>query len=203
MFRFHPIHVSGVPFRGSVDAYHAPRLIPPSSNRTCGFPASGSPIDFTNELSSTRLVYQWLRVCLKMDNYFRSTSFRSSGSPFILIVTQLWRDPLAPWALPRFSATMGLSDSDPNRTGGYSFPRGVGMLSLFGWVSQVPRLIFRRALPPDTPESPTVANACCFTVGCRLRPLWKIGRSRFYLTRPNRVHLRCGSRRCRSRLRTV
>ena len=43
MFRLRPTSVTGFPRCGSIAACHAVRPIPPSSNRTCGFPASGSP----------------------------------------------------------------------------------------------------------------------------------------------------------------
>jgi len=44
------------------------------------------------------------------------------------------------------------------------------------WVSQVPRLIFARALSPLTPEGSTVANAHCFTADARLHLIWQAGR---------------------------
>ena len=51
---------------------------------------------------------------------------------------------------------------------GYVFPLRVGRFPLPpGRVSQAPRLIFPRALPPTTPEGPTAACACCFPTGCQ------------------------------------
>ena len=91
---------------------------------------------------------------------------------------------------------------DQGRTRGYSFPQGVVGESTPCRVSQVPLSIFPRVLSPTTPESPTVAYACCFTAGNRLQHLWKTGHSRACVTRPNRVRLRYGSRVRRSRLRT-
>ena len=44
------------------------------------------------------------------------------------------------------------------------------------WVSQVPRLIFAHALSHSTPESSTVAPACCFTADAGLQHIRQIGR---------------------------
>jgi hypothetical protein len=68
-------------------------------------------------------------------------------------------------------------------------------------VSQVPRLIFLRAPSPTTPRSPAAACAHCFTASVRFPLRAKIDHFPFALTRPKRVHLRYGSRICRSRLR--
>ena len=43
LFRLRHSSVSGFSGRASIVACHAAFPIPPSSNRTCGFPASGSP----------------------------------------------------------------------------------------------------------------------------------------------------------------
>ena len=61
-------------------------------------------------------------------------------------------------------------------------------------ASQAPRLIFPRALPPTTPEGPLAAYACCFPTG--LSGFILVGglATFVFLSRPNRVHLRCGSR---------
>lgn len=45
----------------------------------------------------------------------------------------------------------------------------------------------RRPPPPITPDRPTAADACCFTIGSRLRHSWKVGHGQS-LTRPKRVH---------------
>jgi hypothetical protein len=55
-------------------------------------------------------------------------------------------------------------------------------------------LIFPRALSPTTPEGPMSACACCFLTGVSGFIL-RGGLAAFdLLTRPNRVHLRYGSR---------
>jgi hypothetical protein len=69
------------------------------------------------------------------------------------------------------------------------------------WVSQVPRLIFARALSPTTPEGSPSASARCFLDDTRLRLLWQFGRLQS-VTRPKRVRLRYGSRARLARLRT-
>ena len=63
---------------------------------------------------------------------------------------------------------------------GYSFPRPVEPPSQVvspGRVSQVPQSICRRPPSSTTPGSPTAAHARSFTVGCRLHPFGKVGRS--------------------------
>ena len=61
-------------------------------------------------------------------------------------------------------------------------------------ASQAPRLICPRALSPTTPEGPLAAYACCFTNG--LSGFILVGglATFVFLSRPNRVHLRYGSR---------
>ena len=66
---------------------------------------------------------------------------------------------------------------DQDRTEGYAFPSGVVGHPTSCRVSQVPRLIFRHALSPTTPESPTAAYACCFTADDRLRHSRRISHS--------------------------
>ena len=74
--------------------------------------------------------------------------------------------PLLHGRYPASSLSMGLSDSRQGRSTGYVFPPRVARFrSLPGRVSQAPRLIFPRALPPTTPEGPLAASACCFTSG--------------------------------------
>ena len=106
-----------------------------------------------------------------------------------LAVARIWQGPLAPQALPCFPATMGLADSRPE-------PRRRLCLPAWRWalcpprrVSQVPRLILRRAPSPTTPESPAGAHTHYFPTGSRLHHHWQVGHSRFGLTRPKRVHL--------------
>ena len=68
-------------------------------------------------------------------------------------------------------------------------------------ASQVPRLICPRVLSPSTPEGPAAALAPCFAASVRLHPRGRTGRLQVPLTRPNRVHLRYGSRVRFARLR--
>ena len=94
----------------------------------------------------------------------------------------------------RFFATMNPSDSQRSR-----------MTVMFSrhtlvnnppprWVSQVPRLIFPRALSPTTPGGPMAAYSRFFTFGGGLHHSlagWPLSKC---VTRPNWVHLRYGSR---------
>jgi hypothetical protein len=83
--------------------------------------------------------------------------------------------------LPRFFATMGLSDSRQGRFAGYVFPPNVARFrSPPCRASQAPRLICPRALSPTTPEGPMTASACCFILGLLwLHPCRRTGHLRF------------------------
>jgi len=90
---------------------------------------------------------------------------------------------------------MSLSDSRQDHYGSYVFPPRIARFpALSGRASQAPRLILPRALSPTTPEGPLAAYACCFTNG--LSGFTLVGRlaTFIFLSRPNRVHLRYGSR---------
>ena len=88
---------------------------------------------------------------------------------------------------------MGLSDSLPGRATVMSSRRALVASLPPGRASQVPRLIFPRALPPTTPEGPATA---CPLLPHRLSGFILVGglATFVFLTRPNRVHLRYGSR---------
>ena len=58
MVRFRHSSVSGLPVRALAAAYLALHLTPPSSNRTCGFPASGSPVSSRLGLSQVSQIHQ-------------------------------------------------------------------------------------------------------------------------------------------------
>ena len=57
-------------------------------------------------------------------------------------------------------------------------------------TSQVPRLIFRHAPSPITPNSPTGSFARLSPVDGRLHQFWKVGHCYLSVTRPKRVRLR-------------
>ena len=85
--------------------------------------------------------------------------------------------PLAPRALPRFLATVGLSDSQRS-------PLSVmdSLQRLAAWppprrVSQVPRCDCPNASSPNTPGCPAVAHAHCFTTDIRLHHIRQAGRT--------------------------
>ena len=71
-------------------------------------------------------------------------------------VTPLLRS-YGPFRLPTGTAPTVMSSRSALGTSPHP-PRG---------ASQDPRLIFPRALPPTTPESPAAACTRCFTTGCR------------------------------------
>jgi hypothetical protein len=77
---------------------------------------------------------------------------------------------------------------------GYLFPTDVDTTVSPGRVSQVPRPIFPRALSPITPGGPMAAYAHFFTTGFGLHHDPEGWSRSTCVTRPNRVHLRYGSR---------
>ena len=94
----------------------------------------------------------------------------------------------------RFLATMDPSDSQQGRITVMYFRHPLTTLLPPRWVSQVPRLIFPRALSPTTPGGPMAAFVRFFTTGGGLHHSlagWPLS---ICVTRPNRVHLRYGSR---------
>jgi len=111
--------------------------------------------------------------------------------------------PLRSTVITRFPATMSRSDSRPEPTLRLFIPprRWSRRARPPRRVSQVPRLIYLRALSPTTPRSPAAAVAPCFTTSVRFHPHPKTDHFPFAPTRPKRVHLRYGSRIRRSRLR--
>ena len=58
LFRLWSTSVSGFPRRGSMPTGPATRPTPPSSNRTCGFPASGSPESSRLKLAQALQIHQ-------------------------------------------------------------------------------------------------------------------------------------------------
>ena len=96
--------------------------------------------------------------------------------------------------ISRFFATMDPSDSQRSRVTVIYSHHPLATNSPLRWVSQVPRLIFPRALSPITPGGPMAAFTRSFTIGDGLHHSlagWPLSKC---VTRPNRVHLRYGSR---------
>ena len=96
--------------------------------------------------------------------------------------------------ISRFLATMDPSDSQRSRMKVMFFLHTLANSSPLRWVSQVPRLIFPHALSPITPGGPMAAYTRFFTIGGGLHHSlagWPLSSC---VTRPNRVHLRYGSR---------
>ena len=91
---------------------------------------------------------------------------------------------------------MGRSDSRPYTLGRlwipllrFSFSETLSLRNVRR-ASQVPRLIFRHAPSPTTPDSPTGSCARSSPAGGRLHHLRKVGHCRISVTRPKRVRLR-------------
>jgi len=83
--------------------------------------------------------------------------------------------PLAPRALPRFFATMGLSDSRHSHLPVIDSQQMLAARPPPCRVSQVPRCDCPSAPSPITPGCPAVAHARCFTTGDRLHHVRKTG----------------------------
>jgi hypothetical protein len=83
--------------------------------------------------------------------------------------------PLAPRALPRFLATMGLSDSRHGRLPVIGSPQTLAAGPPPRRASQVPRCDCPSVPSPITPGCPAVDIARCFTTGGRLHHLWQAG----------------------------
>jgi hypothetical protein len=162
----------------------------PSSNRTCGFPASGFRRALLREAfaraigsclafarSFARLSPSFLTAALQREFaaakrcvvdqiVFRSISAGDSLSPL-----RSCQGPFAPRALPRFIATMGLSDSPAPSTCLMDSTRAWSPLSRppAAGVSQSAQPNLPCALPPSTPEVPVTAYEHLFMAGNRLR----------------------------------
>jgi hypothetical protein len=135
------------------------------------------------------------------DRFFRIGTFVQAEFPSSYPDMSAPR-PLRSTVITRFSATMSRSDSRPGPLLGLFIPPARWTsLRPPRRVSQVPRLICPRALSPATPEGPAAALAPCFTASVRLHPQGRTGHLQVPLTRPNRVHLRYGSRVRLARLR--
>ena len=145
----------------------------PSSNRTCGFPTSGSPEDChqapaVRASHPAKLVAQ-SRECRRQRRVFRCRSSSvccgPSGSPFVLTqctssvpplrstpITELLRY-YGRLRFPSRASDWVMSSPAPLRR-----PRHRSDATAPARASQVPRLISRRALSPYTPESLVVAT---------------------------------------------
>jgi len=73
---------------------------------------------------------------------------------------------------------MNPADSRPKPVRRLCLPAGRWACGPLRRVSQVPRLILRRAPSPTTPESPTGARTRCYPVDIRLHHHWQAGHSR-------------------------
>jgi hypothetical protein len=199
LFRLRHSSVSGFPIRALAIACHATRPTPPSSNRTCGFPASGSP--GSSRLGhSPRISLPWLGLSTQPRPQ-KGEVFRSRASAQAVLLSSRLKHasskapslhghyPASPllWASPtpaqvRLPVMSSLGRLTPDR------------------ASQVPRLFFRRTPSPSTPESPAVALSRFFTAGAGFISSGRLA-TLIGVTRPNRVRSRYGLRLCRSRLR--
>ena len=125
--------------------------------------------------------------------FFRSGTFRSSGSPRFSFEALLPAGPLRSTGITPLLRYYGPLRLPPRLAFRLCLPVGV---LLPGRVSQVPRLFFRRTPSPFTPESPTIAFPRFFTVGTGFILFGRLA-TLIGVTRPNRVRLRYGLRLCR------
>ena len=187
------------------------RLTLPSSNRTCGFPASGSrensrrrarteecpPASPVGQPGSQERKFAPVARRASRSPEFRRGTKRSKRNSLPLTQPCFRSGPLAPRALPRFLATMGRSDSPSRPPPGYVFPNG-GLRERGS-----PRFLDRSfparcPLPPrrvwqvltPIPSLPILASSN--------RADWPLS---LCVTRPNQVRLHYGSLVRRARLR--
>ncbi len=125
MDRLRCTSVSGFPLRGSATADLAPRPTPPSSNRTCGFPASGSPGStprrYAHEGSHPRLDLLASRV-----HYQQLQVRRGACAQAVLLALQLRQTSSDAPSLPRHYPASSLLWAPPTpglgRNGVMNFP---------------------------------------------------------------------------------
>ena len=193
-------------FNGRVGEGRGPP--PPSSNRTCGFPASGLP-----GILGTEHAFRgtWLDTAARVlasrcppKRTFLGVASMCHGTP--LTRTAFRQGPFAPRALPRFPATTAPSDShngpatviDSRRR--LAWPgdepcRRCGPLRFLDESFDV-----RRPQPPRRSRPLPLLVASRPVLASPSQEGWP---SPFCVTRPNRVHLRCGWRLRLPRLRTA
>jgi hypothetical protein len=185
--------------RALATACHAMRPTPPSSNRTCGFPASGSP-------GSSRLGHSpgaslpWFGRSTQprpqKGDLFRS---RAYAQPVLLSSRLKHVFSKAPSLHGHYPVSPLLWASPTPAQVRLPVMSSLGRLTP-GRVSQVPRLFFRRTPSPFTPESPMIASSRFFIISTGFIQSGRLA-TLTGVTRPNRVHLRYGLRLCLSRLR--
>jgi hypothetical protein len=87
---------------------------------------------------------------------------------------------LAPRALPRFLATMGLSDCPRSPLPVMDSLQRLAASPPPRRLSQVPRCNSPNAPSPLTPGCSAIAHARCFSADSRLHPSWQAGRTQKY-----------------------
>ena len=178
---------------------------PPSSNRTCGFPASGFPESSRLGHSPRCIPSLGLLAQLRSQNRecFRSRANARAVLPSSRLKHTSSKAPSLDRHYPASSLLWASPTPVRNHACGYVFPQGVAVFPASRRASQVPRLIFQRTPSPSTPESPTVAFSRFFTAGTRFHLIWEPDHSQVSVSRPNQVRSRYGLRFRRSRLRQV
>ena len=185
---------------------------PPSSNRTCRFPASGSYAGICRRRARSDTHGGRLTVKLQSQRgntlrhpfherpRVRSGILIQAGFPSSYQSTPASR-PLRSTVVTRFPATMSLSDSRTEPACGYAFPHTVG-----GSPTAWPGLpgsstdLSTRAVPyhPGEPDDCTYPLLHRRLQASSIPEEWPLPAC---VTRPNRVRLRYGSRVRRTRLR--
>ena len=207
MFRLRHTSVSGFLLCGSLAVCHALRPTPPSSNRTCGFPASGFP--GSSRLWHSFEVFQPLlglsaQPCSQKDAFvFRNGAFAQAVHLSSQATHASSKAPSLHGHYPASSLLWASPTPGQARLAVMSSLKLVQLPLLPCRVSQVPRLIFLRTPSPLTPESPLTALPRFFVSGSRLHHIRQIGHSQLRVTRPKRVRFRYGLRFCLPRLRTI
>ena len=196
MCRLRDSRYQGFPGRASRPAGPALALTPPSSNRTCGFPASGFPVNSQPWPSGRAAPFGPFGPAsvAKGRVFSRIRGLPQSALPSLLVACSQSR-PLAPRELAASSLLWAGPTSDWGRKRlMFSSPSlGRAFARPPQRISQVPRPFCQSAPLPITPSRSPRAPVRCFRVDVRLRPLGKVGHDWTSVTRPNRIRLRCGS----------
>ena len=183
---------------------------PPSSNRTCRFPASGSHASarHTPRARNARRVVatlgsQWGYVLTQPKGQARVRRGTCIQAAFLTSYrSMLAFRPLRSTGVSRFIATTSLSDSRIRYTHGYGFPHVLG--SSPATCAGLPGSsadLSTRAVPSHPGESDECFHPLLlrrWQASSSLAP-WPLS---LCVTRPNRVRLRYGSRVRRTRLRS-
>jgi hypothetical protein len=184
------------PARASRDAWHALSPAPPSSNRTCGSPASGSPVSCHQDLVEPPTQNREFGGAGPWPGAFtRIRWFTHQAALHSLLGAHSQSRPFAPRGLAASSLLWARPTSDRGRATAYVFAATVGSGLRLPTPADLPgssTFLSVRAVP-NHPGSPRACTRSLLPRGCQAAPI-PAGRPRtICVTRPNRFRLRYSS----------